>query len=148
MREEGSRTLYKNMGSYAPAIRRLLSFLCIGGLGAALNLLCFSALNRILVRLSTGLVVYFVAFAIATELSLLHNFLLNDWMTFRDLRHRHWARRCFRFHVTSTGGTLLTLGISFSLFHFLELPLLLAQGTALVAATLFNYLFHHIFTYA
>ncbi len=143
-----SRTLSTIMGSYAPVIRRLVSFLFVGGLGAALNLLCFSILYNILLRLSIGVVVYLVAFAIATELSLFHNFLLNDWITFRHLRGRHWMMRCLRFHVTSTGGALLTLGISFSLFNFFGMSALVAQGTALVAATLFNFFFHHVFTYA
>jgi putative flippase GtrA len=146
--EHSLPTLFKRMESHAPVIRRIVSFLCIGGLGAVLNLLCFSVLYHTLLGLSINLGAYFIAFVVAAELSLCHNFLLNDWMTFRNLRSRHWTMRCLRFHITSTGGILLTLGISFSLFHFLAVSALVAQGTALVAATLFNLIFHHFFTYA
>lgn len=139
---------FKRMERYVPVMRRVVSFLCIGGLGAVLNLLCFSVLYHTLLGLSITWGAYLIAFAGAAELSLCHNFVLNDWMTFRHLRNRHWALRCWRFHITGAGGILLTLGISFSLFHFLAISALVAQGTALVAATLFNLIFHHLFTYA
>ncbi len=53
-----------------------------------------------------------------------------------------------RYHVTSVGGTLVTLGLSFSLLHVLHVPALFAQAMALVVATVFNFVAHHVFTYA
>jgi dolichol-phosphate mannosyltransferase len=129
--------------------QRLFSFLFVGGLGAVVNLACFSIIYYLLVQSIYGLVAYLVAFITATEVSIVTNFVLNDHITFRHLHGQthSWRRRCVRFHVTSVGGTLLTLGISFSFLHLLHISALLSQGTALIIATAFNFVFHHIFTY-
>jgi len=133
----------------ADMVQRLFCFILVGGLGSIVNLLCFSLLYHFLMQSAVEMVAYFLAFVIATEVSILHNFVLNDWITFRHLRghNRYWFVRCVRFHVTSAGGALVTLGISFAFFHVLHVPLLFSQGIALVAATLFNFTFHHMFTY-
>jgi dolichol-phosphate mannosyltransferase len=129
--------------------KRLISFLIVGGLGALVNIVFFTLTYNRLERPFPGLVAYLAAFVLATEVSLLFNFALNDQITFRQLRDqkRSWRGRCARFHVTSIGGTLLTLAISFSLLHFMHLPALFAQAFALIIATAFNFAFHHLFTY-
>ncbi len=129
--------------------KRLVSFLIVGGLAALVNIVFFTLTYNRLERPLPGLVAYLAAFVLATEISLLFNFALNDQITFRQLRgqNRSWRVRCARFHVTSIGGTLLTLGISFSLLNFVHLPALFAQALALIIATAFNFAFHHLFTY-
>lgn len=128
---------------------RLFSFLVVGGFGAVLNLVCFSCAYYALGWSINRLIAFPIAFVIATEVSILVNFILNDRFTFRQLhdRGRAWQMRCMRYHVTSVGGTLVTLGISFSLLHVLHVPALFAQATALVVATVFNFVLHHVFTY-
>lgn len=128
---------------------RLFSFLCIGGLAALVNMLCFSIVYYRMTRVSNGLLAYMLAFLVATEVSIFANFIPNDRITFRHLpgQIRSWGTRCLRFHMTSIGGTSLTFGISFSLLHLLHVLPFLAQGTALVIATTFNFIFHHLFTY-
>jgi len=128
---------------------RLVSFLVVGGFGAVVNLVCFSCAYYALGWPVSRLLAYAIAFIIATEVSILVNFMLNDRFTFRQLhdRRRAWQARCMRHHVTSVGGTLVTLGISFSLLHVLHVPALLAQAMALVVATGFNFVAHHVFTY-
>jgi putative flippase GtrA len=136
-------------GGRKDLILRLFSFLFIGGLGAMVNILCFTAAYSTLLPSASTLVAYFVAFLLATEVSMLTNFALNDGITFRHFRgtHRSWLTRCLRFHATSAGGTALTLGISFSLLHFVLIRAVLAQALALVIATAFNFVGHHVFTY-
>src|SRR5579859_6320763 len=94
-------------------VQRLFSFLFVGGSGALLNLVCFSFAYSRLARSLSDLLAYTLAFLLASELSILFNFVLNDRITFRHLRgHAHsWQLRCVRFHLTSLGGTLLTLTI-------------------------------------
>jgi len=136
-------------GKRAGWFQRLFSFLFVGGLGALVNIACFSFSYTRLERSFSGLAAYTIAFFLATEVSILLNFVLNDRITFRHLhRHEHtWQLRCARFHITSIGGTLLTLGISFSLLHLLHVPAVFAQAIALIIATAFNFVFHHLFTY-
>ena len=128
-------------------IIRLFSFLCIGGFGAIVNLLCFSGVYYPLLEIANSFVAYGMAFVVGTEVSIVSNFILNDRLTFGDLHARSWQARCLRYHVTSIGGVLLTLGSSFALLHLLHVPALLAQATALIIATACNFVFHHVFTY-
>ncbi len=129
--------------------QRLFSFLFVGGLGAVVNLICFSIVYNLLIQSINSLVAFLIAFISATEVSIVTNFVLNDRITFRIFHSqtRSWQLRCVRFHITSIGGTLLTLGISFFLLHLMHVSALLSQATALLIATAFNFVFHHIFTY-
>jgi putative flippase GtrA len=128
-------------------IVRLFSFLCIGGFGAIVNLLCFSSVYYTLFEVTNSSIAYGMAFVVGTEVSIFSNFLLNDRLTFSDLHARSWQARCLRYHVTSVGGVLLTLGCSFSLLHLLYVPALPAQATALIFATACNFVLHRFFTY-
>lgn len=91
---------------------------------------------------------YVVAFAFASEISILANFVPNDLITFRHLpgHSRPWLVRCARFHLTYLFGTLLQLGMSFSL-HLLGVPALFAQAAAISTVTAFTFTLHHLFTY-
>jgi putative flippase GtrA len=136
-------------GGRADWFQRLFSYLFIGGCAAIVNLIVLAIVYYHTLQSLNASVRYLIAFAIATEISILANFVPNDYITFRHLagHERSWGARCLRFHVTCIGGTLLTLAISFSLLHLLRFPPVLAQGIALIIATAFNFAFHHIFTY-
>lgn len=147
------------MSSYAPInefrngqrswLQRLFSFLLIGGFGAIVNIACFFIMYFYVLKTTSGFLAYIVSFVVATEISILANFIPNDRITFYHLpgRKRPWWARYLRFHMTSMGGIGLTLGVSSSLFHLLHIIVILAQAIALVSATGFNFIFHHIFTY-
>jgi len=128
-------------------VGRLFSFLCIGGFGAIVNLLCFSGVFYPLLEVTNSFIAYGIAFVVGTEISLVSNFLLNDRFTFGNLHARSWQARCLRYHATSISGVLLTFGISFSLLHLLHVSALPAQAAALIIATACNFVFHHVFTY-
>lgn len=111
------------------------------------NLLCFSGVYYPLLEVSNSFIAYGMAFIVGTEVSIVSNFMLNDRLTFGDLHSDFWHVRCLRYHVTSIGGVLLTLGSSFSLLHLLHVPALPAQATALIIATTCNFVLHRFFTY-
>jgi len=127
---------------------RLFSFLCIGGVGAIVNLLCFSGMYYPLLGITNSFIAYGTAFVVGTEVSIVSNFILNDRLTFGDLHALAWRARCLRYHVTSIGGVLLTLGSSFSFLHLLHVPALPAQAAAIIFATACNFVLHNVFTYS
>jgi putative flippase GtrA len=128
--------------------RRLVSFLVIGGIGTLVNLACFSLVYYALPS-SVGAARWPLAFIAGTEVSILSNFLLNDWLTFHALPGHGRSRiaRCARFHLTALAAVLVTFAVSFSL-HRLGVLATLAQAAGILVATAFNFVFHHVFTYS
>jgi putative flippase GtrA len=130
-------------------LQRLVSYLFIGGIAAVINLLTLSfVLNQIALPVSHT-IHYIIAFAIATEVSLMANFVPNDLITFSHLpgHSRNWLTRCLRFHMTGIGGVIVTLVVSGTLHLLLGVNATIAQAIALIIAVFFNFTFHHIFTY-
>ena len=135
--------------------QRLVSYLFVGGFAALINLSLFTLIHYKIFPLPPDVtnwfergMYWFVAFAIATEVSILANFIPNDYLTFRHLpgHKRTWLERCVRFHMTCVAGVALTLGISSGLF-LLSVPAWMAQAIALILVTAFNFTAHHVFTY-
>lgn len=133
---------------HADWFQRAFSYLLIGGLSAVVNLVVFSLVYYRVSWPANQQWHYAVAFAAASEVSILVNFFPNDAITFRYLpgHSRPWLVRCIRFHGTYLLGTLLQLLLSFSL-HLLGSPAVFAQALAIALVTAFNFAFHHIFTY-
>jgi putative flippase GtrA len=140
-------------GGRADWIQRLVSYLFVGGFAACVNLAVLYVMRN-LVPLPFNDKVgwqsfahFLVAFLVATEVSILANFIPNDYLTFRHLpgHQRSWLERAARYHVTCIAGTLLTLLISGTLQFFLAF--MIAQAIALIVVTAFNFVVHHAFTY-
>lgn len=131
-------------------MQRLVTYLIIGGCAAVVNLIVLAAvLYKVPWPAHQELSHYIVAEIVAYELSILANFIPNDYITFRHLsgHSRSWWQRCVRFHITSIGGIIVTQVISSGLHYGLNMQALVAQAIALIVATAFNFSFHHIFTY-
>ncbi|HEY7125801.1 MAG TPA: GtrA family protein [Ktedonobacterales bacterium] len=122
---------------------RLASFLIVGGLGTIVNLGCVWVFSRF-----TPLP-YALYVVLATEISLICNFALNDRFTFRALvdGRRNWWVRCLRFHAPAMLGFALTLLLSDVAHYVLHLPPLVAQGAAILIVTFVNFAVHHLWTY-
>ncbi len=122
---------------------RLASFLIVGGLGTVVNLGCVWLFSRY-----TPLP-YALYIVLATEISLVCNFALNDRFTFRALvdGRRRWWVRCLRFHAPAMLGFVLTLLLSDGAHYLLHLPPLFAQGAAIFIVTFVNFAVHHLWTY-
>jgi dolichol-phosphate mannosyltransferase len=56
-------------------------------------------------------VYYLYASAVAIELSILSNFVLNDFWTFRERRHGHMVTRLIKFNALMIVGLLVNLAI-------------------------------------
>lgn len=129
-------------------VQRLGSYLPIGGTAALVNLAVFA----IFFHFGSDKVLWYwlLANVVAYELSIMANFIPNDYFTFRHLdgHNRSWLARCLRFHITSLSGVAVTFIISATLFHLIGLPSLVAQAIALIIATAYNFTVHHLFTYA
>ncbi len=138
----------------AGLLQRLVSYLIVGGFAALVNLVVFYvAYYHIRLPFDDHIRVqhalrYLICFTAAAEISTMTNFLINDFVTFRHLagHSRRWIARCGRFHLTSLGGTLVTLAISYGLAAA-GLHALVAEAVAICVAVAFNFTFHHLFTY-
>jgi putative flippase GtrA len=131
----------------AGLIQRLASYLVIGGTAAVVNL----SILAIFFHYGSSNVLWYLVLAnvVAYELSIMANFIPNDYFTFRHLdgHNRSWWARCVRFHITSLSGVALT-SILFAIFFHFGLRALVAQAIAIIIATGYNFTVHHLFTYA
>lgn len=128
---------------HAAEVTRVVSFLIVGGLGALVNLGCVWLFSTLTPLPHEAYIV------LATEIALLFNFLLNDRFTFHtmvDSRRPFWLR-CLRFHGPSALGFVLTLLISYVVYHYGHLSSVLAQAVAILVVTVVNFLMHHFWTY-
>ncbi len=135
-------------GGRAGALQRLFTYVLIGGTAALVNLGVLAIFQR---EGSFKVLWYLILANIAAyELSILANFIPNDYFTFRFLpgHQRSWLARCLRFHVTSLSGVLVTSALFFIFYHWFGLAVLIAQAIALILAVFYNFTVHHVFTYA
>jgi putative flippase GtrA len=135
-------------GGLAGWVQRFFSFAFIGGFAACVNLTVFFIVNHF-VHLPVNEVAHnAIAFVVANEISLLANFIPNDYFTFRRLAgSRPWGLRCARFHVTACSGITLTYLLQFCFNFFIHLPPIFALATAILIVLFYNFTFHHVFTY-
>jgi putative flippase GtrA len=135
-------------GGRAGWVQRFFSFAFIGGIAACVNLAVFFVVDHFLNLPFNSVVNNAIAFVVANEISLLANFIPNDYFTFRHMaRNRPWAVRCARFHVTACSGITLTYILQFCFNFFLHLPSIFALATAIWIVLFYNFTFHHVFTY-
>ena len=103
-------------------LTRIIKFVVVGGTGSAVNLGLLAVLKE-----GAGLH-YLLAGAIAFEISVVWNFVLNDRFTFGDRKPSGggFGDRLLRFNVTSLGGFVIYIGIlglltiGFGLFYILS----------------------------
>jgi putative flippase GtrA len=133
----------------AGVFQRLFSYLFIGGTAAVVNLVVFTVLYRGVELPIDSKIHNIIASTISFEISLMANFIPNDYFTFRHLNghNRSWLARCGRFHITAIGGYLLTLFVQFCVHFFFHVDSVLAQAAAILVALFYNFTVHHLFTY-
>jgi putative flippase GtrA len=133
----------------AGVLQRATSYLIVGGFAAVVNLACLTLFYNVWSMPFPRPVHYVVAFVLASEISIMANFIPNDRITFSRLpgHGRSWWARCLRFHSTCIVGTIITFVISISLHLYVGLAALYAQAIAIIVALIFNFTFHHLWTY-
>jgi putative flippase GtrA len=128
---------------------RFVSYLFFGGTAALVNLVVFALGLALLPASLSPFMRTLVADVIACEVSLIANFIPNDYFTFRHVpgRQRSWVARCARFHLTSLVGSLLTILLQQFFSHVVHFYPVFGQALALILVLFYNFTFHHIFTY-
>lgn len=122
--------------------KTFIKFALTGLTGVVVNLSCFQGLRW------AGIDPY-ISSALAIEISIIWNFFLNNYWTFRDRHIRARKRvRGLKFNIVS----LLTLAVSFSSFVlvrwlFPEQPELLAQAVGILPAATANYFANSYWTF-
>lgn len=125
-------------------VARWGKFNLVGAVGAAVQLAALAFFNR----LAPGH--YLAATAAALEITLLHNFLWHLNYTWRDRRSRPaLLAQLMRFHVSNG---LLSFAGNLALMHVLvgqaHLPLLAANGIAILACSIANFFVGHNWAFA
>lgn len=136
----------------AGLVQRVISYLFFGGLAALVNLGAFYIMyyhvlaSLVAQNASLGNVLSYI---VAAELSIIANFIPNDRFTFNTLpgAHRPWIQRCLRFHMTTIVGSVLTFLLEFAMSHFTPIQPIIAEALATLIVLVYNFSFHHIFTY-
>jgi dolichol-phosphate mannosyltransferase len=120
---------------------RLVCYGLVGGSGVLVNMGMLYALvagagwNHI------------VAAGIASELSILTNFALNDRWTFSDRQPGTWVNRVLQYNAVALGGMVISLTVLAALTGIGGLHYLLANLIAIAVATLSNYVLNMRFTW-
>lgn len=123
--------------------RRLLRYGVVGATGVVINMAALYFL------VEAAHAHHLIAAAIASEISILSNFLLNDRWTFGDVRVRiSWPRRLLQYNGITLGGTLLSLGVLALLIDVIGIYYLVANLFAIGVATIANYMLNSRFTWA
>lgn len=108
-------------------------FAIVGAVGTVVNL-------AVLWTLRYGFsVMHEIASAVAIEVSLLSNFLLNDVWTFRRRRRSGFIQSVLRYHAANLAGILTQYGTSVSLHRFLGVESLMSQFVGILIGFLVNY---------
>jgi putative flippase GtrA len=133
----------------AGVCQRFATYVIIGGFAAVVNLVVFYTTFYLIHLPLNDMAHNLIASVLAAEISIMANFIPNDYFTFRHLpgHARSWSARCMRFHITSIGGSLLTFSLQFGFTHLIRVPAIIAQASALILVLIYNFSFHHIFTY-
>jgi dolichol-phosphate mannosyltransferase len=115
---------------------RMSRFALVGGLGTLVNLAVMAAL----IAVGTP---YVIAAVVAAEISILHNFLMQERFVFRDLhegRHGRWSR-LLQFFAFNNIETVLRLPVLVALVSGLVLFPVAAQALTLALAFVVRFLF-------
>jgi putative flippase GtrA len=127
-------------------ILRVMMFVVMGGSASIVNLAC----TKLFDVLWYNYLPPWLLIMMATEVSLLFNFVLNDRFTFRSLSHgstRSWIQRCIRFHGPASIGFTLTVLISTSVHEFANLSLTVSQAIAIGIVMFVNFTLHRFWTF-
>jgi len=116
---------------------RFVKFALVGVSGIGVNLGLFWLLTRFAGLKETD----FLALAIAIEVSIITNFTLNDFFTFRDRRAAGgFFKRLVKFNVICLVGAGIQAGVYELLYHGLGIYDILSDFIGIAVATIWNYL--------
>ena len=112
--------------------RRFIKFNLVGFTGVLVN-------EGLLVLLVSYGAYYIYASAIAIEVSIISNFVLNDLWTFRDRRHGHVATRLLKFNGLMLIGLAVNLAILYVGTDYLKVNYAVSNLAGIAVAFLVRY---------
>ena len=112
--------------------RSFIKFNIVGLTGVVVN-------EGLLITLQSIGVYVLTASAIAIEVSILSNFILNDSWTFRDRRSGHRAVRLVKFNLLMLAGLVVNLAIIYVGTTYFGVPAALANLVGIAGAFLLRY---------
>ncbi|MBN1367513.1 MAG: GtrA family protein, partial [Dehalococcoidales bacterium] len=127
---------------------RFLKFVGVGLSGVIVNLGIYWLLTRF-AGLGEGYL-DLIASAIAIELSIISNFVLNDFFTFPDKRvsgATNFLKRLLKFNSISLIGVGIQLGSLWLFHHVIGINDIVAQAIGIIIATIWNYFANSIWTW-
>ncbi len=125
-------------------VKRFLKFCVVGTTGFSVNLGFFWLLTRI------AHLYDLVALIIALEISILSNFALNDFWTFRDKRTgglKALVVRAVKFNMVSSGAVAIYYAVYTPLTRLLEVYDLLALLFAVFVGLVWNFMMNFLWTW-
>jgi dolichol-phosphate mannosyltransferase len=121
---------------------RLVRFGVVGVFGVLINSVVLFAL------VEAGHLNHLIAAAIASEVSILTNFAINDRWTFADARSGcAWPVRAAQYNAVAMSGSVISLCVLAVLTMVFGMYYLVANLMAIAAATLSNYMLNTRFTW-
>jgi dolichol-phosphate mannosyltransferase len=130
----------KMIGNFVPT--RFVLFVLVGSLGLVIHLACLAVLFR------TAKVSFMVSQTVATVVAMTFNFLLNNVVTFRDLRLHGWRllMGLLTFYFACSLGALMN--VSFADFlHRQAIPWYVAGLSGTAISSVWNYAANTILTW-
>ncbi len=123
----------KMVGRFIPV--RFLSFALVGGVGVVVQLMVLE-----LARSALGLQ-FGAAQAVAIVVAMVGNFVLNNLLTYRDLRLRGWEvlRGLVSFCLVCSVGAVANWGAATLLFEQMQVPWWLASAAGALVGAVWNY---------
>jgi dolichol-phosphate mannosyltransferase len=113
--------------------KRFIKFCIVGITGVGVNLGLYLLLTRGL------LVFYLLSSAIAIEVSILSNFTLNNFWTFRGRASQTFLQRMIRFNLICIAGAIINITVLAVLHGRFGFSDVVSQLIGIGAATLWNY---------
>jgi len=111
----------------------IVRFALVGAIGTIVNLGVLAVMRY------WAHIAHEISSAVAIELSVISNFILNDIWTFRRSRRSGFVQSVLRYHLSNLAGILTQYGTSVALFRFLSLESIMAQFIGIIAGFFVNY---------
>ena len=123
---------------------RLTKFSIVGAIGAVINT------GFLWVFTDVAGIFYLYSSAIAIEIAIILQFLMNDRWTFKERRTTHveqFIKRILKSNLWRSGGLVVNIGVLYFLTEYVGVYYLLSNIAGIICAFLLNYLFESRLTW-
>ncbi len=123
---------------------RLIKFSIVGAIGAGINTFFLWVFTDV-----AG-IFYLYSSAIAIEIAIILQFLMNDRWTFKEQKTTHveqFMKRILKSNLWRSGGLALNIGVLYFLTEYVGVYYLLSNIVGIICAFLLNYLFESRLTW-